>query len=217
MATALNLQPEQRFVLHGVSWQTYIALLEEVESSGVRFTYDRGSLEMMSPSRDHERFKTLMGRIIEIFTEELDIPMQSGGSTTWRVEDLQRGLEADECYYIQHEPQICDRDVIDLTVDPPPDLAVEVEISNSILDKFAVYSALRVPEIWRYNGELLRICLLQPDGTYADAERSLNLPQLAPQQVARFLALRDEARETKWARMFRRWVIDEFKTGAQGQ
>ena len=91
-------------------------------------------------------FKTLIGRIIEIFTEELDIPMQAGGSTTWRKEDLQRGLEADECYYVQHEPQICHRDVIDLSVDPPPDLAIEVEIGHSILDKLAVYAALRVPE-----------------------------------------------------------------------
>ncbi|HEV3339351.1 MAG TPA: Uma2 family endonuclease [Pirellulales bacterium] len=210
MATASQLQPEQRVVLHGVSWHTYKALLDDMESSAVRLTYDRGRLEMMSPSRDHERFKTLIGRIIEIFTEELDIPMQAGGSTTWRKEDLQRGLEADECYYIQHEPQICQRDVIDLSVDPPPDLAVEVEIGHSILDKLAVYAALRVPEIWRYDGELLRVCLLQPDGTYAETARSLNLPQLAPQQVAYFLGLRHTTRETQWARTFRRWVIGEF-------
>ncbi len=213
MATASHLQPEQRVVLRGVSWQTYNALVDETESSAVRLTYDRGRLEMMSPSRDHERFKTLIGRIIEIFTEELDIPMQAGGSTTWRKEDLQRGLEADECYYIQHEPQICHREILDLSVDPPPDLAVEVEIGHSILDKLAVYGALRVPEIWRYDGESLRVCLLQPDKTYADAARSLNLPQLAPQQVAYFLGLRRQTRETEWARMFRRWVIDTFKAG----
>jgi Uma2 family endonuclease len=208
MATAVRLQPEQRFMLHGVSWQTYNALLDDLESSAVRMTYDQGSLELMSPSQDHERFKTLIGRVIEMFTEELDIPLQSGGSTTWRKEDLDRGLEADECYYIQHEPQICDRDVIDLSVDPPPDLAVEVEISRSLLDKFAVYAALRVPEIWRYDGDSLRVFLLQSDGSYAESNQSLNLPQLAPQQVAHFLALRAEKRETEWARMFRRWVIE---------
>jgi Uma2 family endonuclease len=214
MATASSLQPEQRIVLRGVSWQTYKALVDEMESSAVRFTYDRGSLEMMSPSRDHERLKTLIGRIVEIFTEELDIPMQAGGSTTWSKEDLERGLEADECYHIQHEPQICHRDVSDLSVDPPPDLAVEVEIGHSILDKLAVYGALRIPEIWRYDGESLRVCLLQPDGTYTDSARSLNLPQLPPQQVASFLGLRHQTRETQWARTFRQWVIDEIKTGA---
>lgn len=208
MATAVRLQPEQRFLLHGVSWQTYNALLDDLESSAVRLTYDRGMLELMSPSQDHERFKTLIGRIIEMFTEELDIPLQSGGSTTWRKEDLDRGLEADECYYIQHEPQICDRDVIDLSVDPPPDLAVEVEISRSLLDKFAVYAALRVPEIWRYDGDTLRVVLLQSDGSYAESNHSLNLPQLEPRQVAHFLALRAEKRETEWARLFRRWIIE---------
>lgn len=211
MATALRLQPEQRFVLHGISWDTYNALLHDLESSAVRLTYDRGSLEMMSPSRDHERFKRLIGRIIEIFTEELDIPMQSGSSTTWRREDLDRGLEADECYYIQHEPQICDREIIDLTVDPPPDLAVGIEISHSLLDKLSVYAALRVPEIWHYDGETLRVCLLQADGTYRGAEQSLNLPQLPPRELVRLLALRDEQRETAWARTFRRWVVDKFK------
>ena len=208
MATAVRLQPEQRFVLHGVSWQTYNALLDELESSAVRLTYDRGTLELMSPSQDHERFKTLIGRLIEMFTEELDIPLQSGGSTTWRKEDLDRGLEADECYYIQHEPQICDRDVIDLSVDPPPDLAVEVEISRNLLDKFAVYAALRIPEIWRYNGDVLRVFVLQSDGSYAESNHSVNLPQLDPRQVAHFLALRAEKRETEWARTFRRWVME---------
>jgi Uma2 family endonuclease len=212
MATAVRLQPEQRFMLHGVSWQTYNALLDELESSAVRLTYDRGSLELMSPSQDHERFKTLIGRMIEMFTEELDIPLQSGGSTTWRKEDLDRGLEADECYYILHEPQICDRDVIDLSRDPPPDLAVEVEISRSLLDKFAIYAALRVPEIWRYDGDSLRVFRLQSDGSYAESNQSLNLPRLEPAQVAHFLALRAENRETEWARMFRRWVI-ELKSG----
>jgi Uma2 family endonuclease len=215
MATVLRLEPEQRVVLRGVSWQTYNVLVNEMESSGVRFTYDRGSLEMMSPSRDHERNKTLIGRMVEVFTEDLDIPMQAGGSTTWRKGDLQRGLEADECYYIQHEPQICDREVIDLSADPPPDLAIEVEIGRSILDKLAVYAALGAPEIWRYDGEALRVCLLQPDGTYADSARSLNLPQLLPQQAARFLGMRNQMRETQWARTFRQWVINEFRPGAE--
>lgn len=98
--------------------------------------------------------------------------------------------------------------MIDLTVDPPPDLAVEVEISRGLLDKFAVYTALRIPEIWRYDGDALRVFRLQSDGGYAESNQSLNLPQLSPRQVERFLALRAEKRETEWARMFRRWVIE---------
>ena len=83
--------PERRFVLHGISWNTYETLLKDLEHGSVRLTYDRGSLELMSPSRDHERFKTLIGRMIELFTEELDIPMQSGGmGVVYRPRHLQR-------------------------------------------------------------------------------------------------------------------------------
>jgi Uma2 family endonuclease len=198
--------PERRFVLHGISWNTYETLLKDLEQGGVHLTYDRGSLELMSPSRDHERFKTLIGRIIELFTEELDIPMQSGGSTTWRKEDLERGLEPDECYYVQHEPQVCHKEELDLAVDPPPDIAVEIEISYNILDKLAIYASLRIPEVWSYDGQRLRIRLLQPDGTYADSVRSLNLPRLTPSDVERFLATGRQMRETTWARAFRAWV-----------
>ncbi len=206
--------PERRFVLHGISWNTYETLLKDLEQGGVRLTYDRGSLELMSPSRDHERFKTLIGRIIELFTEELDIPMQSGGSTTWRKEDLERGLEPDECYYVQNEPRVCDKEELDLTVDPPPDIAVEIEISYNILDKLAVYASLRIPEVWCYDGKRLRIRLLQPDGSFADSQRSSKQPHLAPREVERFLLMGRRMRETTWARAFRAWVRETYLPGA---
>jgi Uma2 family endonuclease len=210
MPLAAVPSPERRFVLHNVSWQTYESLLKDQEHGGVRMTYDRGSLEFMSPSRDHERFKTQIGRIIEIFTTELDIPMQSGGSTTWRKEDLERGLEPDECYYVQHEPQVCDKKVLDLAIDPPPDIAVEIEISYNILDKLAVYASLGIPEIWCYDGQRLRIRLLQPDGTFADSPRSSNLPLLEPSEVEKSLMMAREMRETTWARTFQHWVRKRF-------
>src|SRR3989304_8025833 len=120
-------QSEQRVLLSGISWSTFESLVAESQNHGTRFTYDRGYLEMMSPAGEHERLKRLIGRMIEAATEELGIPISSASATTLKAEWEERGLEADESYYIANEPHVRGRDEIDLRVDPPPDLAIEVD------------------------------------------------------------------------------------------
>lgn len=208
MAT-LDLPPiEQRFLIQRASWQTYEALLDTLGQRTIRMTYDRGSLELMSPSNEHERFKRLIGRMLEILTLELNIPIRSQGSTTFRRQSADCGLEPDECYYIQHESQVRGRDEIDLEVDPPPDLAVEIEISSSRLDRMGVYAALGVPEVWRYDGTALRIFELGPEGPYKEQSSSRAFPYLPLSEVVRFLAERNDSHETAWARRFGAWVRD---------
>lgn len=209
MATVEQVSSEQRFLLHDVDWQFYKMLRDALPDRPIRITYDHGNLEMMTVSREHERYKTLIGRLIEEFTATLDIPLESGGSTTWRREDLDRGLEPDECYYIRNEPLVCDKEEIDLSVDPPPDLAVEVEISRSLMNRVSIYAALGVPELWRYDGSRLRVCHLQ-NGAYVEQDRSLNLPLLEPSVVQRFLKLRETMRETACIRAFRDWLAEAF-------
>lgn len=213
MATAERLTNEQRFLLRNVDWQFYKTLRDGLGDRPIRITYDRGSIEMMTVSREHERNKSLIGRLIEEFTAALDIPLESAGSTTWRREDLDRGLEPDECYYILNESVVRFKDELDLSVDPPPDLALEVEISRSLLDRVAIYAALRVPEVWRYDGSTLRVCVLT-EGAYVERERSLNLPSLPPAIVQRFLDLRKTLHETACIRGFRQWLTEAFPPGA---
>jgi len=193
-------------VLYNVAWSTYEALLEDTNSPGTRFTYDRGTLEIMSPSEEHERCKTLIGRMIEILTLELDIPVRSGGSTTWKRETKKQGLEPDECYYVTSEPQVRQRETIDLTIDPPPDLVVEIEITARAVDKMPLYAGLGVPEVWRYDGKRLRIERLQEDGAYAQVAASRELPMVPPADLERFLGQRGRPDETTWIRAFREWV-----------
>ncbi len=197
---------EGRVVLRGVSWATYEALLADTERAGTRLTYDRGDLEMMSPSREHERLKTLLGRMIEALTEEFGIPISGAGSTTFKLELERRGLEPDECYYVASEPKVRGRDDLDLAADPPPDLAVEVEITSDAIDKLPIYADLGVPEIWRYDGEHLQVICLQPDHTYAEQPRSGVFPFLPMSEIERFLAERNASDETTWIRRFRAWV-----------
>jgi Uma2 family endonuclease len=197
---------ETRVVLNGISWATYEAMLLDMEHCGTRLTYDRGCLEMMSPSREHERWKRLLGRMIETLTEELGIPISSVGSTTFKLELERRGLEPDECYYVANEPKVRGRDELDLSVDPPPDLAVEVEITSDIIDKLPIYADLGVPEIWRYDGERLSVVCLQTDRTYAERTQSGVFSFLPLGEIERFLAERNATDETSWIRSFRKWV-----------
>lgn len=202
-----NLQAESRVVLSGITWSTFESLLADTRNHGIRFTYDRGYLEMMSPSREHERLKKLFGRMIEAMTEVLAIPISSAGSTTLKAEWEERGLEADESYYIANEPRVRDRDELDLRVDPPPDLAIEVDISSSSLDQLSIYADLGVPEVWLYDAVTLKVYQLQSDGAYAKQARSPAFPFLPLEEIERFLTRRNETDETTWIRSFRAWVL----------
>jgi Uma2 family endonuclease len=201
-----NLQAESRVLLSGISWATFESLAAESQNHGMRFTYDRGYLEMMSPSREHERLKRFIGRMIETTTEEMGIPMSSASATTLKAEWQERGLEADESYYIANEPQVRGRDEIDLRIDPPPDLAIEVDISSSSLDQLSIYADLGVPEVWLYDAVTLKVYQLQSDGRYAQQTRSPSFPFLPLDQIEGFLARRNETDETTWIRSFRAWV-----------
>jgi Uma2 family endonuclease len=211
------LEPEPRFLLRGVGWAGYEAMLGIVgDRRSVRITYDRGDLELMSPSSEHEEFGHLLGRVVVTVTEELRIPCRGLRSTTWRKQLKDRGLEPDECYYLARFPRVRGKKKIDLSVDPAPDLAIEVEISRSALDRMGIYAALGVPEVWRFDGETLRVEQLQADGTYAEVEASPSLPFLPPAEVVRWLGLADTfPGQTAWLRQFREWVRATLAPGQE--
>ncbi len=143
---ATSTPAEQRTVLRNISWQTFEALLKETgEDRGSRFAYDCGTLEIMTPLYEHENPKIQFDRFILVLAEELEIEIKSAGSTTLKRRIANRGIEPDNCYYIQNEPAVRGRQELDLETDPPPDLAIEIDISSSSVDKFGIYSALGVP------------------------------------------------------------------------
>ena len=206
----VQIAPEQRVLLHNVSWQTYETLLQEANSPGVRLTYDNGSLEIMTVSHGHESYGSLLGRLIETLTEELNIQIHSGGSTTFKREVKKRGLEPDECYWIQNEPLMRGKKDFDIDSDPPPDLAIEVELSRSALNRMAIYATLGIREVWRFDTEELSVWHLRNDGRYAQVERSRAFPFLPLAEVVRFLRDSDAEGETTLVRSFRRWVREEL-------
>lgn len=206
MATATAISPaieaDDRFVLRRLDWSAYDAIRLALDDHPVRLAYDGKDLELMSPSPIHESYSNLFGRLLGALALERDIEMRGGRSMTFRRQDVQRGLEPDDCYWIQNEPAVRGKPDIDLSVDPPPDLAIEIDITRSSIDRLAIYAKLRVPEVWLFNGESLRIHQYQVNGTYIEAETSRCLPFLDVRKMIPFLQLDTEFGETTRVRQF---------------
>ena len=178
---------EQRTVLHNVSWETFEALLRDTgEDRGSRFAYDCGTLEIMTPLFEHENPKSNFGNFIVALAEELDIEIISAGSTTLKRKLARRGIEPDTCYYIQNELAMRGRETLDLENDPPPDLAIEIDITRSSVNKFNIYGALGITELWRYDGQNLKFYQLI-DGKYIECEFSIAFPIVSVSEISRFL------------------------------
>jgi len=202
----------QSTLLSPISWQTYESLLKDLdENSRVRLIYDQGNLEIiMSPLLPpHEIYSTLLHDFIRILGDELDIDIHSIGSTTLRRKDLQRGLEPDKSYYIQHESQVRDKRELDLTQLPPPDLVVEVDMTSLSIKKLPIYLALGVPEIWRYDGEMLYI-YQQTENEYRKCEISpvfgLPLRVVIPELIKKSFSVGERI----VLREFRQWVKEQI-------
>jgi Uma2 family endonuclease len=217
MATLTQQSPdlEQCLTLYDVSWQDYLRLGRLLRDRRLRLTYDRGTLEIMTLSSEHERWKHLLRRLVEVLSEELHIKIAGFGSMTCRRRKKRRGLEPDECYWVANEPLVRGKIRINLRVDPPPDLAMEVDYTSSSLDRMSIYKALAVPELWRFDGRVLEFFGRQSDGKYLAIPTSLAFPGVTAADVLRFLQLCDKEDENSIVRTFRAWVRQ--RSGAGGQ
>ena len=196
-----------RVVLYNISWQQFENLLVDLgESRAARFAYDDGTLEIMTPLPEHEYYKEALGDAIKDIAEVLDQDYESLGSTTWKREIKKAGVEPDNCFYFQNEPRIRGKLEYDLNQDPPPDLALEIDVTSKSLSRFSIYARLGVPEIWCYDSGELKIYQLQNEG-YMEVETSLVFPTLPVQELPALIeqyrpqgrrAIRRAVRE--WAR-----------------
>jgi len=199
-------QQEQRFVLSHVSWETYEGLLADyADARSPRFTYDEGMLEIMSPSSEHEELVQVMAAIADIVAEEQQIEFKGYGSTTFRRRDLQGGAEPDAWFYIQNVERIRGKKDIDLLVDPPPDLVIEIEITSPAVPKLPVYARLGVPEVWLHDGRTPRILRLQ-GSQYEPSERSVALPCLTQQELSNICEQSKTLTTLAWRRALRTWA-----------
>jgi Uma2 family endonuclease len=214
--TAVELvRSPQRFVLQGVPWELYQELRDLPENDHVRMTFDEGVLEMMTPSARHERWSELIGQLIRVWMEELSIDIVSCRNMTVSRKDLQKGLEPDNCYYIQHESQVWQKAELDFAVDPPPDLAIEVDVSRSSAGKRSLYAAFGVPEVWRYDGQQLEVFTLGPEHRYVSSAESVCFPRIPLGEMSRVLGQVGTERERVLILSFRDYVRREILGSTQ--
>lgn len=191
----------------GVPWEEYEALLEELGNhGGVRVFYDSGRMEIMAPSTPHEAAKNIINRLVSALSDELDVDIESCGSTTYRSQWKAKGAEPDDSFFIQNAAAVIGRHhQYDIERDPPPDLVLETELTSASLDKFPIYAALGVPELWRERDNAIRFYLLR-DGSYAEESHSRAFPFLDSKTLSSFLAQGLGEGSRRAARAFRAWV-----------
>ncbi len=201
---------EHRVILHNSSWETYERLIEERGENRVpRFAYDRGELEIMSPSTEHESIAYYIGLLIAVFAEEADVDVYGAGSTTFDREDLERGFEPDACFYVRNAASVRGNPRIDLGLDPPPDLIIEVDITSPSLDKFPIYARLGVHEVWRHDGERLAIFELRGEA-YVEVAESRTLLPLTGEALSGFIEESSSLDIVTWMRRVREWSRDNI-------
>ena len=200
-----QVTPENRVILKGVSWSTFKALLADVgDDRAWRIAYDRGVLEIRMPLEEHEEPKRLIESFVEAIVDELEIELRSLGSLTLEREELSRAVEPDSCFYIQNESLVRGRN-INLPNDPPPDLVLESDYTNSSVNKLTIYASLGVPEIWRYQRQSLQVYQLV-EGKYQKCDRSLAFPLLPVAEIPGFIEQSRTLGQRSAVRLFRQRI-----------
>jgi Uma2 family endonuclease len=210
----LSVPPGQRIVLTDVNWSTFETILQELGEKRIsKIAYAQNQLEIRMPLPEHEFDKEIIGDMVKILLEELDIDRECYGSTTFKRQDMAAGIEPDNCFYIQNYRAMIGKRRLDLTVDPPPDLAIEVDVTSKT--QLSAYAALGVPELWQFAQGLLRINILQqgdlPERDYVEVSSSPTFPDFPiVEGVSRFIEMSLLQGSSVALRAFRQWVRENI-------
>ena len=201
----IKINAGQRIYLHDVSWEEFEQILQELGDKRVtRIAYYAGELEIRMPLPEHERIKVLISNLIVVLLEELDLPWESLGSSTFKNARMKTGIEPDDCFYLKNCQAIVGKKRLDLTIDPPPDLAIEIDLTSPT--QLSAYEALGVPEIWQYQQGKLAIFILV-EGHYIEATTSSLFPLLPiGTGISQILERSAEILTSEARKEFRQWV-----------
>jgi Uma2 family endonuclease len=193
-------------LLHDIRWSTYESLLQDLpDTPGTRLTYDRGDLLIMVTSPEHDEINRIIATLIQTISEELEVEWRDFGSTTYQRRDLQRGFEPDSCFYFKNEAQMRGKKRLDMQVDPPPDLVVEIDITYPSLNKLPLFAAFGIQEVWRFDGAAMEFYVLS-GSDYVKTDNSLALPQVTASVVTRFVIESNSAGRLEWVKKVRGWA-----------
>lgn len=200
--------PGKHISFYGVKWSEFEHILTELgENRSSRLSYCKEILEFITPLPEHEDDKEILSDLIKAILEEQEIEFRTLGSTTFKNPAMAQGIEPDQCFYIQNEAKIRGKKRLDLTIDPPPDLAIEIDITSRTHP--AIYAALGVPELWRKSGDRLQINILK-NGEYIEVTKSPTFPSLPIQHLLEFLAQSKIIGRNKVMKAFRQWLKEQL-------
>ncbi len=211
-----TIPDEERGVMRDVSWEFYDQVSDAIgEQSHIRVAYDGKDMEIMTLGQKHEQSKGLLGSFIEAVAEGLGVDFRPVGSTTWKRAAERRGIESDQCYYfhrakLEASDAAASHDSNDVDDYPNPDLAAEIDISPSKIDRPKIYAALKVSEIWRFKGDTISIERLGPNGVYREVTESGFL-HVRPDEVTRWLADGKSGSRLAWKRRLQDWIQTELR------
>lgn len=203
----LEIPAGNQLLLRNVDWESFEQLLEELgDNRGTRLSFSDNTVEIMSPMAAHENDKRIIGRIVETILEEMGVEYASLGSTTFKNEQMTQAVEPDECFYIQNEEKTRGKAKIDLEKDPPPDLAIEIDLTSRT--RFNNYEKLGVPELWRFDGKSLNINILQ-NNVYIESSQSRQFPNIPLKEaIPRFVEESKTHGRSKMIKSFKLWLKD---------
>ena len=196
----------ERVYLQNVSWETYRQLVEDqMGKRSLRLTYDDGDLEIMVVSYKHENYSFTLGEIVSTISDWLELDFVAAGSTTFRGEKKKKGFEGDGSFYFKNAQVIRGKSEIDLNIDPPPELIIEVDITHGSLSKFPILAAVGVEEIWRFDGEGMKFYRLQGED-YEEVTESVCLRGVKSETVTELLFAAEEMKRSEWLKLVHRLV-----------
>ena len=200
-------------VLQEVPWEAYEQLLEDLsDRPGIHVTYDQGKMEIMSPLRKHEKYKEFIGDMVKALADELHIDIESSGSTTWKSAKEAKGTEPDICFHVANAGRVIGKDDLDLSIDPPPDLVIEIDVTSESLGKFPIYAVFEVPEIWRYSDNRKSVLMYELRiNEYVEIEASRSFPLLTPEIMAQFVVQSRTDGQKKALAAFRQWLRQQLQ------
>ena len=206
MNSPISLADQRHHLIHGVSWDFYSQVLEAIGDGATRVTFSDASIEIMPPLPIHEHGKKAIGSLIDILAVERGIEMACFGSTTFRREDQEKGLEPDDCFYVENAARVLGMAVFDPDIYPSPDLAIEIDVTRWSIPRQPIYAALGVPELWRYQGGKLTVLPLAADGNYRPSPVSKAFPFLPMDVFESFIHRMETEMRTTVLREFQAWV-----------
>jgi Uma2 family endonuclease len=202
----VKLPPASTLILHEISWEEYEELLDALgEAKGLRVSFDKGTMQIMTLSTRHDKYARLIDNLVSLFSITRRIKVLCYGSATMKKQDKLKGAEPDSCFYVQNAERVGKQSDIDFSIDPPPDLVVEVDLGHDSISKFPLYAALGVNEIWRYDGQFLTMYHLTL-GQYIPASASQALPELTSETLTEFLARSHHQDQYEVVLAFETWL-----------